>query len=123
MVHHNSLCFHIDKLGKYPFRLANSLADWASLGCSGCGERRSHLPERDDDGVGGAGGGVVGKACGLGIALRDGGDARVQFCGLLRRKRPGEREKEPGTKRQPRFGTQASSLTLTTADQQRCHSL
>ena len=24
MVHNNSLCFHIDKLGKYPFRLGNS---------------------------------------------------------------------------------------------------
>lgn len=71
---------------------------------------------------------VVGWGHRKGLSVRDRTavtvrDARVQFCGLLRRKRPGEREKEPGTKRQPRSGTQAWSLTLTTAGQQRCHSL
>ena len=63
------------------------------------------------------------RPVGLGIALRDGGDARVQFCGLLRR---------DGRENEKRAGDQASAAIWHTsvvpdfdhtADQQRCHSL
>ena len=69
MVHNNSLCFHIDRLGKYPFRLGNSLADWAPLVVQAAASGVLIWRSGDDDGVGGVGGGVAGKAFGLGIAL------------------------------------------------------
>ena len=58
------------------------------------------------------------RPVGLGIALRDGGDARVQFCGLRRRN---------GRENEKRAGDQASAAIWHTSVvpdfDQRCHSL
>ena len=69
MVHNNSLCFHID-------RLESTHSGWETVSLTGhrlvvqaAASGVLIWRSGDDDGVGGVGGGVAGKACGLGIAL------------------------------------------------------